>query len=274
MKVQRLRCIVLILIGLLFSIGYIVDVQAAGKPAYSLYIGKVADKPDEFVGIAVFGEDTTIYICDGQPDKGTVRIAEWFIGKVADKKIDITGKTGNQVLAALSRRSAQGQFKFKDGTVKKFDLTRGESTTALYRAEFAFGDKHYVGGWLVLADGSVRGAVLTSEIKSWFPRRSAPITRYSARKNRARRPEWVDHLGRQKPFRESLADGRDAVFETASRTFISDACPLARPAIACPGREFAGTVATTMSEIPTRMAATRADKEMQPQGPYCVEEFD
>jgi hypothetical protein len=161
MKVQGLRCIVLILTGLLFSIGYSVDVQAAAKPAYSLYIGKVADKPDEFVGIAVFGDDTTIYICDGQPDKGTVRIAEWFIGKVADKKIDITGKSGNQVVAALSRRSAEGQFKFKDGTVKKFTLTRGEATTALYRAEFAFGDKKYVGGWLVLADGSVRGAVLS-----------------------------------------------------------------------------------------------------------------
>ena len=177
MKVQRLRCIVLILMGLTFSIAYNLGVQAAGKPAYSLYIGTVVDKPDEFVGIAVFGDDATIYICDGQPDKGTVRIAEWFIGKVVDHKIDKTGKTGNQVLASLAKKSAEGQFKFKDGTVKKFNLRRGEGTTALYRAEFAFGDKHYVGGWLVLADGSVRGAVLSVEDQVLVP---SSISAYSA----------------------------------------------------------------------------------------------
>lgn len=144
-------------------------VQAEEKSDYSLYVGKVADKPDEFVGVAVSGKDATIYICDGQPDKGKVRIAEWFIDKVDDNKIDKTNKTGNKVVASLTDTSAEGQFTFKDGTIKKFTLARGEDTAALYRAEFAFGNHHYVGGWLVLEDGSVRGAVLSVEDRKLVP---------------------------------------------------------------------------------------------------------
>jgi hypothetical protein len=169
MKFRNLQFVALALIGLISLIAQNIGVQAEEKSAYTLYIGTVADRADEFVGIAVFGEDATVYICDGQPDKGTVRVAEWFIGKVVDDAIDKTGKSGNQVLASLTGGSAEGQFKYKDGTVKKFKLTRGEDTTALYRAEFALGDKHYVGGWLVLADGSVRGAVLNVEEQLLVP---------------------------------------------------------------------------------------------------------
>ena len=104
MKVQWLRCIVLILMGMTFSIAYNPVVQAAGKPLIAFTSAQWSIEPDEFVGIAVFGDDATIYICDGQPDKGTVRIAEWFIGKVVDHKIDKTGKTGNQVLASLAKK--------------------------------------------------------------------------------------------------------------------------------------------------------------------------
>jgi len=144
-------------------------VRAALPQGQSLYVGTVADRPDEFVGIAISGDDATIYICDGQPDKGKVHIAEWFIGKVADDKIEKAGKTGNKVQVALTDTSAEGQFTFKDGSIKKFNLTRGEETTALYRAEFAYGDHHFVGGWLVLADGSVRGAVLSVEDHALVP---------------------------------------------------------------------------------------------------------
>ena len=143
--------------------------QAVEKSDYRLYVGTVADKPDEFVGVAVLGQDATIYICDGQPDKGHVRIAEWFIGKVADNKIEQTGKTGNKVEVALTDASAEGHFTFKDGLIKSFTLAKGEETTALYRAEFAFGNQHYAGGWLVLPDGSVRGAVLQVEKHKLVP---------------------------------------------------------------------------------------------------------
>jgi hypothetical protein len=146
-----------------------IGAQADEKSDYRLYVGTVTDKPDEFVGVAVLGKDATIYICDGQPDKGSVRIAEWFIDTVAENKIEKTGKTGNKVEVVLTDASADGHFTFKDGSIKRFNLSRGEETTALYRAEFAFGNQHYVGGWLVLADGSVRGAVLNVEKHKLVP---------------------------------------------------------------------------------------------------------
>lgn len=122
-----------------------------------LFIGTVTGVPDEFVGLAMTGEDVTIYICDGQPDKGTISIAQWFVGKVKDNVVDITAANGNRVQATIAADSSTGKFTFKDGSTKDFTLTLAEGDAALLRSDFKFGDEEFVLGWLVLPDGSVRG---------------------------------------------------------------------------------------------------------------------
>jgi hypothetical protein len=159
-NLHGLVLICLLILTALFGI-WTVNAQEAEEVAPILYIGTVTGIEDEFVGIAIDGEDAIIYICDGQPEEGTVSIAQWFIGTVADNTIAITAANGNSVAATISEDGAAGQFTFADGSTKDFVLILAEDEAALYRSEFTAGDTNFIGGWLVLADGSVRGAFVT-----------------------------------------------------------------------------------------------------------------
>ena len=154
-------------IGLCLSVALIAVLVGGfgGNPAHAeeatiiTYGGHVTGDENVFVAVVVEGEDTTVYICDGLAEKGTVSIAEWFIGKVKDNAIDITGPTGNRVTVALTDTTATGKFTFAAGAVKEFVVGLLPKGSGLFRSEFSLGTDNYIGGWLVLEDGSVRGAV-------------------------------------------------------------------------------------------------------------------
>ncbi|MBX3083164.1 MAG: hypothetical protein KF716_16145 [Anaerolineae bacterium] len=133
------------------------------------YGGLITGADDIFVAVVAEGDKATVYICDGIVDKGTVSIAEWFIGAVKDNAIDIIGPTGNRVEVALTEATATGKFTFTDGAVKEFVIELLPESAGLFRSEFAIGDHKYVGGWLVLPDGSVRGAVRFVETGELVP---------------------------------------------------------------------------------------------------------
>jgi hypothetical protein len=124
-----------------------------------LYVGVITDFPDEFVGVAVDGEEVTIYICDGNAAEGTVSIAQWFTGEIADNAISIAASNGNQVEVTIEDGRAIGKITLADGSERDFSVTLAQGKSALFRSEFTLGEDAYVGGWLVLEDGSVRGAV-------------------------------------------------------------------------------------------------------------------
>jgi hypothetical protein len=134
-----------------------------------LFIGTVTDFEDEFVGVAIDGENVTLYICDGQPELGTVSIAQWFTGTIAGTVIDITARNGNRVQAHVGEESITGVFTFADGSTKAFALIPAEGSAALYRSEFRLGNVDFIGGWLVLADGTVRGAVFNTDTEELVP---------------------------------------------------------------------------------------------------------
>src|SRR5262245_54333535 len=74
MKFQRL---VLVLVGLLLIVGIgasapVAQAQTETPPTTKLYVGTLSDAADVFVGLAITGDDVTLYICDGQADKKTV----------------------------------------------------------------------------------------------------------------------------------------------------------------------------------------------------------
>lgn len=123
------------------------------------FVGTLDDDPDVFVAVAVLGDEATIYICDGQADKNTVSVAEWFIGPMLRGQVEVLNESGNRVEVTLSGDIGSGQFTFADGTVKTFTLIRLEAG-GLFRSEFKFGENIFVGGWIIFADGSARGAVL------------------------------------------------------------------------------------------------------------------
>lgn len=157
MVFKRLFFVALLLVLGFAVVSYAQDTEEA---EVVLFVGTVDDLLNEFVGLAVQGEDVIIYICDGQPDEGTVGIAQWFIGKHTDNAVSITAANGNMVELTIDGDNATGTFTFTDGTTKTFVLALSE-TAQLHRSEFTIGEDKHVGGWIVLEDGSVRGAVFT-----------------------------------------------------------------------------------------------------------------
>jgi hypothetical protein len=134
-----------------------------------LFIGVITDFPDEFVGLAIDGDTATFYICDGNAAEGTVSIAQWFIGDVVDNLIDITAPNGNRVEITLAGETASGILTLSDGSSQSFAVALARDDAALFRSEFTIGEDSYVGGWLVLEDGSVRGAIFKAGSQELTP---------------------------------------------------------------------------------------------------------
>jgi hypothetical protein len=171
MQFKRLGLLAFLLLGLLEMtlLGRNALAQDLRPPPIKLYVGTITGNDDEFVGITIFDGRATIYICDGQAEKGTVNKAEWFLGPVVDSIVDVIAPTGNSVHVELTDTAATGQFTFEDGVIKKFVLARGDGSAGLYRTEFTLADVTYVGGWLTTADGDVRGAVRNGSDGSLVP---------------------------------------------------------------------------------------------------------
>jgi hypothetical protein len=157
----RLKLTILIVMAFIATVLIGPVAHAEGTIPRFTYAGKVIGSEDEFVGIGLEGDAATVYICDGLADKGTVSIAEWFIGKLENGTIDVTASSGNRVLLKVNEATAEGQFTFKNGTIKKFVLQLIEGGGGLFRSEFTFAKIKYVGGWLIF-EGKVRGAVLNT----------------------------------------------------------------------------------------------------------------
>lgn len=150
-----------VLVSLIICIGLsAASVKAQGdKPAeVKLYVGQITDNKDEYVALAISEGTATIYICDGQSDKNTVSILEWFIGPVKDNAIDITNAAGNRVQVKIADPGADSQFVFKDKTTKQASLEL-DPKAQLLRTEFTLDGTKYVAGWIILSDGTARGGL-------------------------------------------------------------------------------------------------------------------
>jgi len=136
----------------------IVHAQALFEKRVESFAGRVTGSDKEFVGIGINGDDILVYLCDGDASDGSVSIAEWFAGKIENNHIDITRPDGNRVEVDFQEGSALGKITLNDGTEKEFTLSEAAGGR-LFRSEFTIGETRYVGGWIVLEDGAVRGAV-------------------------------------------------------------------------------------------------------------------
>jgi hypothetical protein len=159
MQIRKLAGIFLVMVMAVAALLPGVQAHDEDTSALRTFGGHVTGIEDEFVAVGIGGDSATIYICDGNIETGTVTIAEWFSGPVSGNKIDVTSAGGHRVEVTIEDTSATGKFTFKDGTVKEFELELLDGSSGLYRSEFTLRDIDFVAGWLVLPDGSVRGAV-------------------------------------------------------------------------------------------------------------------
>lgn len=121
-------------------------------PKSTHYVGKV-EGTDAYIGIARNGAGVTAYVCDGQS------VATWFKGKAnGDGSIDLTSADGSKLQGTLSGDTFSGSFTPAGGAAQAYTASKASGDAGLYRLEETADGGTVVGGWVVLADGSLRGA--------------------------------------------------------------------------------------------------------------------
>lgn len=127
----------------------LVDVPAMGGSSFA---GVIPDT-NQFVAVVSNGQNARAYVCDGET------VAEWFNGTVNDGALDLVSAGGARLQASLGETVASGTFTQVGGTAVAFTAEPVSAPAGLYRAEENIDGVEYVGGWIVLPDGRVQGAI-------------------------------------------------------------------------------------------------------------------
>ena len=120
------------------------------------------DGSGAFIAIASNGTEVMAYVCDGST------ISQWFKGTagvdavdLASGKVDLS-KGDARLQANLASDQASGSLTLADGTTYNFLAPRAAGDAGLYRLEESRDGDDWVGGWVVLNDGNLRGALVSS----------------------------------------------------------------------------------------------------------------
>ena len=130
---------------------------AKAKTVSGTFVGTVSGT-DAYVGVvaakAKGGRRAVLaYVCDGQ------QLADWFTAKVTGNHATLKAKNGDRLTVALTKSQASGTLTLADGTRQAFTATPGARPAGLYQAVTKTSGKQYLGGWVLLPDGTQRGAI-------------------------------------------------------------------------------------------------------------------
>ena len=129
---------------------------AKGSPAYVAVYADEADKKGRRHVVA--------YVCDGR------QLAEWFDKKRATgNKLSLTSGDGARLRATLTKSRANGAITLADGTRIIFEVARAKRPAGLYRAEQSIAGRDYLGGWIVLPDGTQLGDLIVDGVRMAVP---------------------------------------------------------------------------------------------------------
>ena len=158
------RCLSVLTALASMSIGLTVRTSPASAATTGLAAvwGGTLNGTDAYLSIASNGKEILAYVCDGQT------LAQWFKAKRGDRGVnltkgtlDVTAKDAHLV-AKLGIRGGSGTVTLADGTRHAFSIARRSGDAGLYRSEETIDGVKTVGGWIVLADGRLRGGLLPS----------------------------------------------------------------------------------------------------------------
>ncbi len=137
------------------SVGLATSAQAAVAiaPSSPTYVAPVSGT-SAFIAIVKGDGEARAYVCDGEG------VSAWFSGPTT-KGAFVASSESFQLNATLTSRRAKGQVIFPDGTTHNFNAALAPRTgkAGLYRGQTTIGGSTYVGGWIVLPNGGVRGYV-------------------------------------------------------------------------------------------------------------------
>jgi hypothetical protein len=129
------------------------DGRAAPKPTNGSFVGTVAGS-DAYVAVVVGANgDALAYVTDGAWS------VDWLAGRLTGRTAVLGNEGGATFDARFGRGTVTGSFTRPRYAALRFTARPGMAPAGLYRATDNFADGRYVGGWVVLPDGSERGTV-------------------------------------------------------------------------------------------------------------------
>jgi hypothetical protein len=136
------------------------------SPPKGVFVGK-AEGSGPYVALVTDGKEVTGYVCNGNKDAGVDEIVSVWLKPtaVASGKAALENRKGESVgTVAFSQAGATGTISVGGKDVSyAADLADGDA--GLYRATKGAWDTpgSIEAGWIVLADGTQRGAIVTSQ---------------------------------------------------------------------------------------------------------------
>jgi hypothetical protein len=97
--------------------------------------------------------DALAHVTDGQHS------VDWLDGRLRGRTAILTNEGGALLDATFGRGTVTGSFTRPQSETLQFSARPSKTPAGLYRATQDFLDGRYVGGWVVLADGTGRGTV-------------------------------------------------------------------------------------------------------------------
>ena len=147
------------------------DAEASEDEGGTTYVGEL-EGTDAYIGLVVGETGATAYVCDGpQGDE-----SHWFTGAVNDSQVALISPSGASLSGDISGGTVSGtvlipgdlpeapdpEAVLAGATSYEFEATEAEGEAGLLRDDLEADDgTPYAGGWVRLADGSVRGDVIS-----------------------------------------------------------------------------------------------------------------
>jgi hypothetical protein len=127
---------------------------AEEQPAPGTYVGAV-EGTDMYAAVVVGPDGAALaYLCDG-----TGNAVDWVAGGFGGGVAGLSNDGGTFVELRIQGDGISGTVARGDDAAVTFSAALAEAPAGLYRATASFADGDYVGGWIVLEDGTQRGTV-------------------------------------------------------------------------------------------------------------------
>jgi hypothetical protein len=129
------------------------DGRSTNRAPARSYVGTVTGS-DAYVAVVIGPDgDALAHVTDGAYS------VDWVAGVVTGRTASLSNEGGATLEAQLSRRAVTGSFTRPQSPTLTFSAAPAKAPAGLYRAVEDFADGRYVGGWVVLPDGTERGTV-------------------------------------------------------------------------------------------------------------------
>lgn len=138
------------LLSILFS-----ACSAQTPPVTGHYAGQV-ENSNAFIGLVTNGEQLGVYFCDGTQEAAPT-LSGWFRGDLKGKKFDLTNDGGDHLTGEFEANRASGTITLADGIALNFQAASVSQPAGLYRLAEMVDGADTVTGWVVLANGELRG---------------------------------------------------------------------------------------------------------------------